>query len=231
VVERLALIVVTLAADKTGVAPGLDRAGGHAELAGHLAQGEHAGVAEPLLSAAQPVFVADVTDDQGVEGAAFTAAVAAGVEDGSDLGMGVVVQQLVDCFDDVRCGLAQFPGGFGDRQGQAVVLPALPSDVAGDRFRVPGDGDVGEEQAGDALAFSLGSGRVVPDRGEAGDQLADAGFLGIGEIGGGGVLGLVVSVYVPKTSSTLCDQAIFVDQPTDTSLSSDAALTEIDRLG
>jgi hypothetical protein len=36
---------------------------------------------------------------------------------------------------------------------------------------------------------------------------------------------------VPKTSSTSCDQAILVDQPTDTSLSSDAALTEIDRLG
>jgi hypothetical protein len=38
-------------------------------------------------------------------------------------------------------------------------------------------------------------------------------------------------LYVPKTSSASCDQAIFVDQPTDTSLSSDAALTEIDRLG
>jgi hypothetical protein len=36
---------------------------------------------------------------------------------------------------------------------------------------------------------------------------------------------------VPKTSSTSCDQAIFVDQPTDTSLPSDPVLTEIDRLG
>ncbi len=46
VVERLAFIVVARATDKTGVAPGLDRAGGHAELGGHLVQGEHAGVAE-----------------------------------------------------------------------------------------------------------------------------------------------------------------------------------------
>jgi hypothetical protein len=112
VVERLAFIVVALATDKAGVAPRLDRAGGHAELRGYLVQGEHAGVAEPLLPAAQPVFVADVADDQGVEGAAFAAGVAAGVEDGGDLGVGVVVQQLVDRFDDVRCGLAQFPGGF-----------------------------------------------------------------------------------------------------------------------
>ena len=91
VVERLAFIVVALATDKTGVAPCLDRAGGYAELVSHLVQGEHAGAAEPLLSAAQPVFVADVADDQGVEGAAFAAGVAAGVEDGGDLGVGVVV--------------------------------------------------------------------------------------------------------------------------------------------
>ena len=36
---------------------------------------------------------------------------------------------------------------------------------------------------------------------------------------------------VPKTSSTSCDQAIFVDQATDASLSSDAVLVEIDRFG
>src|ERR1019366_328020 len=36
---------------------------------------------------------------------------------------------------------------------------------------------------------------------------------------------------VPKTSSTSCDQAIFADQATDASVSSDAVLTEIDRFG
>jgi hypothetical protein len=129
-----------------------------------------------------------------VEGAAFAAGVAAGVEDGGDLGMGVVVEQLVDRFDDVRWGLAQFPGGFGDWQGKGVVLPALQSHVAGDRFPVPGDGNVGEQQAGHALAFSLRSGRVVPDRGEVSDQLAYSGFPGFGEIGSGGILCLVVGV-------------------------------------
>jgi GntR family transcriptional regulator len=38
-------------------------------------------------------------------------------------------------------------------------------------------------------------------------------------------------LYVPKTSSTSCDQAIFVDQGTNASLFSDAVLVEIDRLG
>src|ERR1022692_5092019 len=41
---------------------------------------------------------------------------------------------------------------------------------------------------------------------------------------GGGLCG-------PKTSSTSCDQVIFVDQATDARLSSDAVLTEIGRLG
>ena len=36
---------------------------------------------------------------------------------------------------------------------------------------------------------------------------------------------------VPKTSSTSCDQAIFVDQATNTSLFSDAVVIEIDRFG
>jgi hypothetical protein len=36
---------------------------------------------------------------------------------------------------------------------------------------------------------------------------------------------------VPRTSSTSCDQAIFVDHATDASLSSDAVLLKIDRFG
>src|ERR1035441_2374867 len=43
--------------------------------------------------------------------------------------------------------------------------------------------------------------------------------------------GQIGDLCVPKTSSTSCDQAIFVDQGTDARLSSDAVLTEIDRLG
>jgi hypothetical protein len=38
-------------------------------------------------------------------------------------------------------------------------------------------------------------------------------------------------LFVPITSSTSCDQPIFVDQAIDVSLSSDAVLVEVDRLG
>jgi hypothetical protein len=36
---------------------------------------------------------------------------------------------------------------------------------------------------------------------------------------------------VPRTSSTSCDQAVFVDHATDASLSSDAVSLKIDRFG
>jgi hypothetical protein len=39
------------------------------------------------------------------------------------------------------------------------------------------------------------------------------------------------NLWVPKTSSTSCDQAVFVDQATDMSPFSDAVLVEADRFG
>lgn len=52
-------------------------------------QCEHPGVAQQLLSAAQLVVVADVADDERVEGTSFAAGQAASVEDGGDFGVGV----------------------------------------------------------------------------------------------------------------------------------------------
>jgi hypothetical protein len=78
--------------DEPGVVPYLDGFGGHPEAVGHLGQGEHARVEESLLAAAQSVLVADVADDEPVEGAAFAAGQAAGVEDAGDLAVGVVIE-------------------------------------------------------------------------------------------------------------------------------------------
>jgi hypothetical protein len=46
-----------------------------------------------------------------------------------------------------------------------------------------------------------------------------------------GVPGLGLHLCVPKTSSTSCDQAIFVDQATGASLFSDAVLAGVDWRG
>jgi hypothetical protein len=65
---------------------------------------------ESLFAVAQRVVVADAHDHQVVEGAAFAAEHAAGVEDVSDLGVGVVVEQFIDGGGDLRGDLAERPG-------------------------------------------------------------------------------------------------------------------------
>ena len=45
------------------------------------------------------------------------------------------------------------------------------------------------------------------------------------------ILDNAADLCVPKTSSTSCDQAIFVNQATDASVFSDAVVIEIDRVG
>jgi hypothetical protein len=40
-----------------------------------------------------------------------------------------------------------------------------------------------------------------------------------------------IDLRVPKTSSTSCDQTVFIDRATGADLPSDAVPTEIDRLG
>jgi len=43
--------------------------------------------------------------------------------------------------------------------------------------------------------------------------------------------GPTANLWVPRTSSTSCDQAVFVDHAADASVSSDAVLPKIDRVG
>jgi hypothetical protein len=52
VVEDLSFVVISLPADSSGVVPDFDGAGGHAELLGHLAERDQAGVGQPLAAAA-----------------------------------------------------------------------------------------------------------------------------------------------------------------------------------
>ena len=85
-----------------------------------------------------------------------------------------------------------FPGAFGHREGEGAVLAAGQADVRGDGVAGAGDGDVGEQQPGDALAFAHRGGGVVPDAGQVGDELADPGLLGAGELPGVLLAGVVV---------------------------------------
>ena len=64
--------------------------------------------------------------------------------------------------------------------------------MGGDGVAGAGHGDVGEQQAGDALAFARRGGGVVPDAGQVGDELADPVLLGVGELAGVLFAGFVV---------------------------------------
>ena len=103
-----------------------------------------------------------------------------------------MVQQPVDLGDGGGGGLPEFPGRFGHWQGEGAGLAAGQAGVRGDGVAGPGDGDVGEQQPGDALAFSHRGGGVVPDAGQVGDQLGDPVLLGRGESSGVLLAGLVV---------------------------------------
>ena len=66
--------------------------GEDAEDCGGFAECEQALVTQSLFAAAELVFVADVADDEPVEGAAFAGGQAAVVEDAGDLGVSVVIE-------------------------------------------------------------------------------------------------------------------------------------------
>src|SRR5690349_9101678 len=118
---------------------------------------------------------------KGFAGAAEQAAL---VEDVCDLSGGVLVEQFVDGGGDFGGGPALVPDGQGCRDGEGAVLAAGQAGVRGDGVGGPGRGDVGEQQPGDALALPLRGGGVVPDGGQVGDELADTGLLGVGELPG-----------------------------------------------
>ena len=73
-----------------------------------------------------------------------------------------------------------------------MVLPAGQPDAGGDGVAGAGQGDIGEQEPGDALAFAHRGGGVVPDGGQVGDELPDPGFLLVGELPGVLFAGFVV---------------------------------------
>src|ERR1022692_3730562 len=87
---------------------------------------------------------------------------------------------------------------------------------------VAGAGFQAAVQDADEAVAELAEGGVVAEPAGALLVVVAAGSGGCGQRGGGGV---------PITSSTSCDQVIFVDQAIDVSLSLDAVQVEVDRLG
>ena len=111
-----------------------------------------------------------------------------------DVGVGVFVEELIEQVEGVGCGLAELPCLGRDGCGEAGGLPAAEPDVQVDVV-VLDEGDVVEEQAGDAFAFALGRVRVGPQGGEVSGERADTRLVIVVErdVGGGGGAFVVVA--------------------------------------
>ena len=106
-VEAGVLVVVLLALDQSGAVPLPDGRDADVEEYGEFGGGQQAAVAQAVVAVAELVVLADVTDQESVEGASFAAGQAALVEDVGDLGVGVVVEEPVERGDGIGRGLAQ----------------------------------------------------------------------------------------------------------------------------
>ena len=138
------------------VVPAFDRMRCDAELFGDFVDGEPAFVAEPLMVAGDVAGVAERAQPGRGERFPPAGAQFALVEQGGGLVVGVLVEQLVGEFYGVVGGGVQLPGVQRAGQRRGVVLSAGEAD--GDRDVLAGldQGDVGDEQPDQALAFPNG---------------------------------------------------------------------------
>src|SRR3954470_5672172 len=88
--------------------------------------------AEAVGVAGDGVGVADVVDDAAGERLAGAGAVPGGVEGFGGVGVGVVVEQLVEQRERVGVRLARLPGLGRDREREAGDLAAAEADVGVD---------------------------------------------------------------------------------------------------
>ena len=137
---------------------------------------------ESLEAGLQSVSSAEVGDPSWVEGESGPGGSAALVEDGGGLGLGVVLEELVDFGEEFGGGSALFPGGGIGLDSEGSCGAAAESEAEGE-IAVAGDGDVLDEEASHAGALAVGSLGVVPEFREVGGEGEDGLALGGVELG------------------------------------------------
>ena len=87
------------------------------------------------------------------------------IEEVSDLGIDVVVEELVDEFDDAGLRLDLLGGGFWAHGGERLDIAALEADVNLGRFhrRQLDEGDILDDVGKQSLAFAVWGIRVRPE--------------------------------------------------------------------
>lgn len=94
----------------------LDRVRRHVELLGELAEREEAAPAQPREAVLEAVVPTQRPDHARREPLRDTRPRSASVEDGHDLGLGVLVEEAIDLSDDRGVGLTQLPRAERERQ-------------------------------------------------------------------------------------------------------------------
>ena len=115
--------------------------------------------------AGQLVAAARFEHDACGEQLALAGAVTAGVEHVGGLGVGVGVQEPIECGEGVGAGLTDLPGLGRDRNGEAGGLPAAEPDMDVDAVGLV-QGDVVDQEADYAFTVPLRGVRIGPERGE-----------------------------------------------------------------
>ena len=123
--------------------------------------------------------------DPSGEEPALAGAVVGPVQLGGCLGVGVLVEEPVDVRQGLGLGLARLPGRRRDGDRDAGGLSAAEAGVEPD-LAVLDQGDIVEEQSGDALVFPQWGFRIGPQGGEIGGEGADAPRVFFIEDGPGG---------------------------------------------
>ena len=119
----------------------LDGGGVNVELFRDFVECEQSAGAEAVGVAWEVGVSPDAEDDPGGERLAGAGCAAGGVELGGCLGVGVIVEELVEQRDRVGVGLSLLPGVQRDRDCQAGGLPGAEADVKVDLVGLV-DGDV-----------------------------------------------------------------------------------------
>jgi hypothetical protein len=153
VVAEDAAVVGLLAGDQAEPVPAFDAAGMGVKACGDLAEGEQPAIEQPLVVAGHLVVVRQFGDAVAVPGVLVAAGMACGVQLGGDLGVGAAVEQVVDQFGDLAWGLAALPGVLRDGQADDVVAAAGEADGGSDGVVASGQGDVGDQEADQPLAY------------------------------------------------------------------------------
>jgi hypothetical protein len=107
--------------------------------------------------------VSDVLHDAALERPTGAGHVALGVQQGRDVSVGVLVEELIDERDDLGAGLTPLPGvqGAGERERRGRAAPK--ANVRREPLRGFDERDILHQQADHPFSFAIGRVRVVPE--------------------------------------------------------------------